>query len=622
MHVTGSFIKTGVAAILVLFGCRTSPAQNSWVHAIGGSQTDLGASVQPTADGGYILLGTTNPVGGAASDVSVVKFASDGQVAWQGTYGYAKTSDLAICIQQTAGPGFIAGAWTNPYGDLDPLVLKLGATGDVEWQYRYGHDTGAGENDTLRWIEPTGDGGSVFVGEGIFAGSGWDAIVVKLNSSGFVTWQKRFGGTGSDSATCVRSVAGGGYIVAGSTESFGAKKSDAWVVRLDANGNILWQKRYGGGLDDKARSACQLSDGTFVVVGSSTSFADSSKGLLLRLDANGGIMSAEIHGGTGSDELQAVSVTADGGYMITGTTSSFGGGNHDGWIVKGGGAAQWQRTYGGTAEEMLLDGRQAPDGGFVIAGITTTYGAGSSDMLVVRTEVAGDLAGGCSIDQAPASQGSSVPMTVASTTAQAIAGPFVRYLPNAISSPVALNVAVVCSSVCPQIELDPPTLPEGFQSVPYQQFLSAAGGNAPYTYSVASGALPPGLTLTPDGDLSGVPLVVGTYAFSLGATDVDNCTGLKSHTLQILPPAGSGPTITKIKSKSSKPGSTANIIGAGFSKKKAEDHAYFGALEAKIKQATPTKLKLKIPKGLTKGVVDVHVVVNGVPSATVSFEVK
>jgi hypothetical protein len=159
------------------------------------------------------------------------------QGPWAKTYG-GGYSDVARSIQQTSDGGYIVAGWTLSFGagGLDFWVLKLDASGQVQWQKTYG----GGYSDVARSIQQTSDGGYIVAGWTLSFGAGnYDVWVLKLNASGNVVWQKTYGGGSDDYAESIQQTSDGGYIVAGETWSFGAGSADFWVLKLDANGNVV-----------------------------------------------------------------------------------------------------------------------------------------------------------------------------------------------------------------------------------------------------------------------------------------------------------------------------------------------------------------------------------------------
>ncbi len=204
-----------------------------WQKMYGGTSGDHVSSIQQTSDGGYVMAGATHSFEG---DVWVLKLNPDGTVAWQRTYGGSDT-DWASSIQQTSDGGYIVAGYTDSFGagDSAAWVLKLDGSGNVQWQKTYGGTSGEGVDS----IQQTQDGGYVMAGDTYsFGAGGSEAWVLKLDGSGNVQWQKTYGSTDYDVAHSIQQTQDGGYVMAGDTYSFGTGGSEAWVLKLDTNGEI------------------------------------------------------------------------------------------------------------------------------------------------------------------------------------------------------------------------------------------------------------------------------------------------------------------------------------------------------------------------------------------------
>ncbi len=163
-------------------------------------------------------------------------------------------------------------------------------------------------------------------------------------------WMRTYGGTASDDAYFVRQTSDGGYIVAGQTPSFGAGDMDAWLLKLDGEGDIVWQKTYGGTDFDSAYSVQQTSDGGYIVGGQTRSFGAGDQDVwVLKLSANGDMTWQKTYGGTAFDFPNLVQQTSDGGFIVVGGTRSFGAGDQDAWVLKldENGSVTWQKTLTG-----------------------------------------------------------------------------------------------------------------------------------------------------------------------------------------------------------------------------------------------------------------------------------
>ncbi len=188
----------------------------------------------------------------------------------------------------------------------------------------------------------------------------------ELDTGGNIVWQKTYGGTNSEIASSVQPTSDGGYVVAGWTGSF-AGNQDAWVLRLDAGGNVVWQKTYGGPNNDAAYSVQPTGDGGYVVAGSTNYTGPSGDGWVLKLDAGGNIAWQRIYVSANSDALNSVQSTSDGGYVAAGYTSSSGGNPLDALVLK----LDANGTFAGCA--FMADSHAtAADSSFITADSTAT----------------------------------------------------------------------------------------------------------------------------------------------------------------------------------------------------------------------------------------------------------
>ncbi|MDI6787632.1 MAG: hypothetical protein QME51_04610, partial [Planctomycetota bacterium] len=259
--------------------------------------------------------------------------------------------------------------------------LKLTSTGSIDWQKTYG---GTG-SDSAQSIQQTSDGGYIVAGVTQSFGTGSaDFWVLKLTSTGSIDWQKTYGGTGYDRANSIQQTADGGYVVAGNTTSFGAGSNDFWVLKLNNDGTVAWQKTYGGTGGETANSIRQTSDGGYIVAG--TSDGAGVDFWVLKLNSDGSVVWQKTYGGTGDEYARPIQQTVDGGYIVAGYTTSFGVGSYDIWVLKlnNDGTVAWQKTYGGTGGETANSIRQTADGGYIVAGNTPSFGAGSADFWVLK----------------------------------------------------------------------------------------------------------------------------------------------------------------------------------------------------------------------------------------------
>jgi hypothetical protein len=274
---------------------------------------------------------------------------------------------------------------SQAYEGKDMWLLKTDANGVMTWNQSYGGP----DADVVCALAQTVDDGFVLAGSTeSFGAGGRDMWLVKTDANGNEQWSRTFGGTEGDEAKSVIETVDGGFALVGYTKSFGAGDWDMWLVKTDANGNEQWNRTFGGREYDKATSVIETVDGGFLIAGDNFGRDDM---LLLKTDANGNEQWNRVFGGTGWDEAQSVIKTADGGFALAGSTKSFGAGGRDMWLVKtdANGYEQWNRTFGGSGGDVANSVIKTADGGFALAGYTESFGAGRHDMWLVKTDANG-----------------------------------------------------------------------------------------------------------------------------------------------------------------------------------------------------------------------------------------
>jgi hypothetical protein len=269
-----------------------------WQKTFGGTNSDFANSIEQTIDGGYIVAGYTFSNDGDVSgpphiseaDAWILKLNNSGVLQWQKRIG-GSAVDNATMIRQTSDGGYIMTGGTKSndgdvsgnHGQYDAWIVKLSNTGALQWQKTLGGTS----DEVASAIQQTTDGGYVLAGytnsnDGDVAGNHGlsDAWIIKLNSSGVLQWQKSFGGSDDDSCHDIQQTTDGGYMIGGKTNSTNGDVSgnhggsDFWVTKLNASGNLLWQKSVGGS-GNEALAAIQLtSDGGSISAG----YADSNNG--------------------------------------------------------------------------------------------------------------------------------------------------------------------------------------------------------------------------------------------------------------------------------------------------------------------------------------------------------
>jgi len=365
-----------------------SPGNGSvsiWNMTFGGSNNDVARSILQTSDGGYIIAGWTNSVGTGQSDFWLVKTDASGAMMWNKTYGGAG-KDEAYSVQPTSDGGYIIAGNTESFtaGLTDFWLVKTYADGAIQWSKAYG----GLESESGYSVRQTRDGGYVIAGyTDTFGAGSSDFWLVKTDSGGSLQWNKTYGGTGLDLSFSVFQTIDGGYIIAGETTSLGAGNSDFWLVKTDSMGTAQWSKTYGGTNYDTARSVLQTTDGEYVVAGWTNSYgAGGSDFWLIKTDGLENQLWSQTYGDTFDEEAYSVQQTLDGGYVVAGATTSYGLGGWDFWWVKTDaiGVMRWNQANGGSADEKAYAIHHTSDGGYILAGSTASYGAGLADFWVTK----------------------------------------------------------------------------------------------------------------------------------------------------------------------------------------------------------------------------------------------
>ena len=223
-------------------------------------------------------------------------------------------------------------------------------------------------------------------------------------------WSKLYGGSLEDYVNSALKTNDGGIIMIGSTKSFDGdvnstlEMSDAWLVKLDANGAKQWSKNFGGSNHDEGFAVGNTTDGGHILAASTNSIDGDAIGnhgesdvLVVKINSNGEKIWSRVFGGTRSETAKSIVCTADGGYLLGGMTNSSDGdiansnGNYDGWLIKldANGNKQWSRTYGGTTKEQIWSVIIDKDGGYVFTGGRAKSADLDMDAWVVKTDLYG-----------------------------------------------------------------------------------------------------------------------------------------------------------------------------------------------------------------------------------------
>ena len=293
-----------------------------WAQKIGGEYDDNGYSLQIASDGGYILLGSYTGTAGGTSDMYLVKTGQSGDTLWTKKFG-GNLSEEGYCIELTNDGGYILAGYTESfgYGAKDIYLVKTNQNGDTLWTNTFGGTA----DDIGNSVVQKSDNSFVIAGNSeSFSEAGQDGfnvILITTNENGFENDKITFGGTGNDYGNALRILPGGGYVIIGSTSSYGAGLSDIYLMLIgeDIHTSTV-TKTFGGSGNDYGNSIQVTDDNGFVIIGTH-GVAGNSTMFLIKTDLTGIEDFSEDYGGVGNETGEAVEQTSDGGFIIIGSST-------------------------------------------------------------------------------------------------------------------------------------------------------------------------------------------------------------------------------------------------------------------------------------------------------------
>ncbi|MCJ7578957.1 MAG: hypothetical protein MUP98_00300, partial [Candidatus Aminicenantes bacterium] len=225
------------------------------------------------------------------------------------------------------------------------LIFTSFLTLNAQWVKTYG----GSKDDYASSILQTFDGGYIVAGSSKSFGAGdFDFQIFKLKSDGTIEWQKTFGDYLPDHANSIRQTNDGGYIIGGSITIYNSPKQ-FWIIKLSIDGDIMWQRRYDYFFDSYAYSLQETNDGGYIVAGNDwISGTQTNDIIILKLSFDGTVEWTKTYAGGVDDIPSSIQQTSDSGYIVAGNTTSYGAGASDIWILKlaSDGSIEWQKTYG------------------------------------------------------------------------------------------------------------------------------------------------------------------------------------------------------------------------------------------------------------------------------------
>jgi hypothetical protein len=374
-----------------------APFAAKWEKAFGGTGDEEARCIVNTSDGGYLLGGFTRSFGAGDIDGWIVKVNALGFMEWNKTYGGA-AEDVLTSIIPTDDGGYLLGGHTFSFGagTKDVWLIKIDSTGNALWNKTYGwyeyEDISVSGS-----IAKTNDGGYVIAATTrSFAAGGEDALLIKINSAGLVEWNKTYAGPSYDRFYTVLQTNDGGFMCGGWTRSYGEGAEtywNFWLVRTDSSGNALWNATYGGPHDSVTWGMVNAGNNEYIFAGTHAAGTFSYSGASsiawwFKTNPNGNLMWNVTNEGEGSAYTTSITNANNGGYALCGVTGPASPSVWDVWLVKidASGSIEWNVTYAGSGDDRAYSVVNTADGGYMVAGSTNSFGSGGLDFLLTKFE--------------------------------------------------------------------------------------------------------------------------------------------------------------------------------------------------------------------------------------------
>lgn len=382
-----------ILSVLALVVVEISITPHTWTQTYGGKNNEHGYSILQTNDGGYLALGTTETNSSGGTDAYILKVNDKGALQYSNTIG-GPGNDYAYSIRKTIEGDYVFIGRTNSYGSgaYDAWLVRLDAQGNVGKMNTYGGP----KNDYAYSFRQTTDSGYIIAGRTeSFGAGGSDVYLIKTDSQGNLKWSSAFGGKADDwGKSTLQSRRNGNYLVLGRTNSFGAGGYDFYLIEADQDGKKIWEKTYGGAKNDFGDSMQEIKEGGYILLGWTDSFSNKGYDIyLINIDNDGNELWNKTFGGAKDDYGKFIRQTDDGGFMILGDTTSYGAGGSDIYLIKTDkqGIMQWNKTFGGKQDDYGSFILKTIDGGYIIIGTTNSFGTGGSNVYLIKTDANGTI---------------------------------------------------------------------------------------------------------------------------------------------------------------------------------------------------------------------------------------
>ena len=379
---------------VLTFSIQNSFSQEIFTKTFGGKANEHAMSVIQTKDGEYVVAGFTFSYGKGKSDIWVMKLDRYGEKIWQRYLGSKGLDWPNALIETRDGNYVIAGYSRDDDTHLsDAWIFQLNEYGEGMWSKTFGGES----DDVAKAIIQTSDGGFAVTGFTYSNSRGEsDVWLLRLNAVGEELWQKNYGGKGTEMGYSIMETQDDGFLIGGYQSYDSVNKADMLIVKTDRKGKGVWRRALKSRGNDIVESVLETPRGDFLIGG--WAYMPEKGDLdakLAKMGPGGKILWERTYGGKGKDAIYDMEFAPEGGIILAGQTGSFGP-SSDVWIfhTDNEGRMDWQKRSKGDKNDYGHALALANDGGFVIAGGTKSYSAKGSDMVLMKTDPKGNFGNG------------------------------------------------------------------------------------------------------------------------------------------------------------------------------------------------------------------------------------
>ncbi len=367
-------------------------AQRTFSRTFGGERDEKAMTAIETRAGAYVVAGLTFSYGKGKSDIWVLKLDPEGREIWRKYLGSEDFEWANDIIETREGNYVIAGYSQDPEtGYNNAWVVQLDRNGRVQWSQFFGGTKG----EEAKSIIQTQDGGFAIAGLSQSGGNGKsDMWLLRIDSDGNELWQETYGGSEADRAHDILQTRDGGFLLGGYSKSMGEGKADVILVKVDKDGNGKWKKNYGGEENENIESMVATRDGGVVLAGWSMSGSSGTlDAFVMKVNSAGDRLWSKTFGGDGKDVYYDVDLSPEGDIILGGASTSNPESRAKVWITRMGmdGSVKWHRFSNGSKSDFGYNVHVTQDGGILVVGSTDSYALGGNDMWVIKTDANGNI---------------------------------------------------------------------------------------------------------------------------------------------------------------------------------------------------------------------------------------